>query len=304
MNDPVLRLNGKSPRPLKSRHDPSITKGFERLSINKSEPIDTTNKSSVSDPRTGSKDTTNLDEVYTLESGECEYLDWKTFGGKAIRRGTHKDGSCKFHAILSSTSSTYRNADRKTQLQMCKDLRKSFADTLTMEKFLSLRVENGKVFDDPCYKRYINLPRDKISDFLTGKLGFSQKETNNLKFEAFKAHLQDTEQFTGSEVIQLIGDELDIDIYFMKNDEIVVQPVPTEFAYKKRPSVIILHVGRHHYEAIGVVRDSAYEKTKDSRTLSKGTLIADFFFPPDHPVIKILYEKQKKGWNEYSKLLY
>jgi hypothetical protein len=222
-------------------------------------------------------------ELSYLKANEIDYLNWDwNFLGQgyrnkiaAVRKGMYTDGNCFFHSILNATSSKYRSKDKKNQLLMCDELRKSFANTLTYKQFISLKVDNGYVYNDDSYSAFIK----------------GDAKDLNVRYEAYKAYISESGRHVGTEVIHLVGKELDIDIYLMRqnkgNGELVIQPIPTEEAFLKRPSVILLYLG-NHYEIIGIARE--------------GGELADFFYPSNHYVILELYKKQKEGWKELSKV--
>lgn len=225
----------------------------------------------------------NKSELAYLKPGEIGYLDWNwsiIIAGKkisAVRKGAYPDGNCFFHSILSATTSKYRAKNKVGQLAMCDELRKSFADTLTYEQFLSLKVDNTYVSNDTAYE-----------SFITG-----DHKDPKMRYQGYKKYIGTSGQHVGTEVIHIVGKELNMDIYLMRqnsdtaNGEYVVQPIPMQEAFLKRPSVILLYLG-NHYELIGIIRE--------------GGELADFYYSPNHYVIQELYKLQKKGSDTLSKV--
>ena len=219
----------------------------------------------------------------SLKVGESKFLEWK-WNRTALVKGTYMDGSCFFHSLLSVTSSKYRNMNREQQISLCKELRKSFADSLDYEKFLSLRVQDKFVSQDESYDKYI--PKDQ------------DKKDYKVRYEAYKNYLINSSQHVGAEVIHLASMELDLDIYLMRDGDIAHILVPTEVAFLKRNSVIILW-NRNHYEPIGVARKDTIIKVGED--ISEAYV--DFVFHHSDPIIEDLYKKQKEGWDTYVEIM-
>lgn len=164
------------------------------------------------------------------------------------------DGSCFFHSILLGVSEDYCNLSGRGKRIMAANLRRKLAEELSEEKYKNL--SNGEFEKiSKSLKKHIDLSMDGLKDVL------------------------DSRAFVGQELIELVSNELEIDIYIIDLDrEDIYRLGDTKIYIKNRRSVIIGYSERSlHYDLIGL---------KDSNEVIT-------LFDENHEIIKTLRKKSK-----------
>lgn len=161
------------------------------------------------------------------------------------------DGSCFFHAILLGVSEEYLNLSRRGKIQMAKKLRKRLSQELDEDKYSKLSGGN-------------------LESIANGVSGCMDLTLNGLK------NTLDSRNFVGQELIELVSNELDIDIYIIDLDkETVYHLGNTEIYHKDRSSIILGYTeSGSHYDLIGLYK----HKQDEIMTL----------FSPKHEIIETL----------------
>lgn len=169
-----------------------------------------------------------LRETETLDIDEIAKINKSIFGNNAVRIGTIGDGSCFFHAILTSIDDEYINMNKVERKRRIKELRKSLSEIFTEDEYMSLA--NGNIYE----------------------LG---KTLKRYSYDRMLKTLQDTKSWIGNEFLDFICKNMYLNIYIItdKDWSIYKQGIQKEYIYdENRPTVIILWQGGIHYETFGI----------------------------------------------------
>ena len=142
------------------------------------------------------------------------------------------DGSCFFHSILLGVSEEYSNLSQRGKRIMAANLRRKLAEE----------------FDEGKYRGLSGGELEELSKHLKGTL--------DLTLGGLKQTL-DSRDFVGQELIELVSNELDIDIYIIDLDKEDLYRLGDPKVYiKGRKSVILGYSERaSHYDLVGLVED-------------------------------------------------
>jgi len=168
------------------------------------------------------------------------------------------DGDCFFHSLFLAFFVPYRtlrfgNGKKADRSQIVRKFRRELAIVL------SRKLENKNLI---------------LYDYLSrGKLREYSRTVPEYSLENMKRMLK-SYSFVGQEVLELTSIICDKDIYIIDQDtEDVYITGDASLFYKKRPSIVILYVGKNHYDLIGLQCGSGEVVTH---------------FSPDNPFIKFL----------------
>lgn len=209
-----------------------------------------------------------------LAPNHYEKVSWST---DLYRIGVTGDGSCFFHALLTTTDETYLTRSPSERTVMTHELRIQMAAQLTIDDFLSESANGTPLYKDlpqevSKYQRTIyQLGREQIEQIereLTSlcyhpvfKTFTSEQLSTFLRnYLAFREYISTPGQFVGDELHLLASRTMGVDIYITKDEgELGYAYNDPEIAYKDRRSIILLHVNGNHWEPVGRLVGKALE---------------------------------------------
>ena len=172
---------------------------------------------------------------------------------KLLRYGNPQDGSCYIHAILRGFSKLYKRKTKAEKSVFLIQLRKELADKYTKEI------------------------HDSIGD---GYFGTS--EVPAYRYENMKASIADPAYWIPQELMQLIGDQLQVKVYIIRG----IDPEPYVFGNTAshvkpgRKNVVLYWINNNHYETVG------HLELNNQVRLS---------FPDNHPLIVSMAPKTNRA---------
>lgn len=190
-------------------------------------------------------------ETEILNVNEIVKINKSIFGENAVRIGTIGDGSCFFHAILTSIDDEYINMNKIERKRKIKELREDLSNSFTEDEYKNLA--NGNIYE----------------------LG---KTVEQFSYERMLMQLRDTKSWIGNEFLDFICKHIYLNIYIIVDSDwnIYKQGIQKKDIYdNKRPTIIILWQGGIHYEVFAIY-DNIEEKIQT-------------VFEPSNQLSKILY---------------
>jgi hypothetical protein len=153
-------------------------------------------------------------------------IKWSIFDDKnvALMKAT-PDGTCFFHSILLATNDVYYSSSEATRKDIAYDYRKYLGNRL------SYIEKNGiSVYD--------TLSRGTLKEF--------SKVVPEYSIDNLKSLLYNTAKSVGQEVIELVSNDKNIDIYIIDNKGMYYYLGDRDIYYKNRKSVVLFYTEGHY----------------------------------------------------------
>jgi len=137
----------------------------------------------------------------------------------------YMDGSCFFHSILMAVDDTYFTSSEKDKKNIAYSYRHYLANLLE-----SVNADGVRVYD--------TLSRGKLAEI--------SEAVADVSLDSLKSLLRNIRASVGQEIIELVSNDINIDIYIVDVSGNYYVMGDKEIYYKNRASVVLLYNGAHY----------------------------------------------------------